>query len=228
MRRRLLIGIAVVAAAALTLSACGNDSESTPTGAPVTSAAPTTGDTAVSSGTGEVVATDSSESPASTNSSGEPAALDADSVAWMTAFCTGFADLTASGSQLSDIASETDPQVAIPVYTQAYEGLGAGLVSLGGSLSKLAPPTFTDGDKLATAYVSAFAEFGPKMTAKAAELKAVDLTDTTAAAAALKSAGDAGEAFDAGMNEKLGALAELTAAEKSAIVQIPACASMGG
>ncbi|RIJ69557.1 hypothetical protein D1871_21840 [Nakamurella silvestris] len=215
---------------ALALSACGSDPEASPSPEETTSAS--------ASGTPTVTAVPDSSSaptdPGSAGTSGEPtstveaAELGADSVAWMSAFCTGYAGLGESGNQLTAAAEETDPSIALPAFAQAYDGLGNGLTTLGETLSGLEPPSFTDGKKVATTFVDAFAEYGPRLIAKGAELKAVDLADTAAADAALKSAMDANTEFNQGINGELGALGSLTPAEQAAIIKIPACTVMGG
>ena len=163
-----------------------------------------------------------------TSGSVVPAALDDQTVAWMSAFCAGYGTLISSGAELEAAEDDEKPETAIPAYISAYDGLGSGLTQLSSTLGDLDAPTFTDGQKVADTFVSAFGEFGPKLTAKAEELAQVDLSDAAAAKAALENASDANDEFNDGMNGQLDALTDLTDAEQEAIQAIPACASMGG
>ena len=217
MKKGLLVTAAM--AAALVLASCSSDTEAGPSSSPDTVAVssdasvPSADPTASESAAGTVEGTQESMSTESVT----PADLDESTVAWMTSFCVGFAEL---GAAFSELAS-TDP-ADTAAYAAVQSSVGATMTDLGDSLAALPAPTLTDGENLASTFAGMFSEEGVKLTDSGAALAAAD--DSDGAASTTAAAVTAG--VDEAIGSRLSTLTDLSPEEAAGIGLIPECATM--
>ncbi|MEO7124892.1 MAG: hypothetical protein ABI034_01985 [Nakamurella sp.] len=233
---------AVLAVAALTLSACGSTS-GTPTAQDSTfasSAASTSTSSASESSAADVTApessdvTDSAASDATTTVG--DGTLDAQSTQWFTTACTGLQPMgdmlaTVLGIGMGAAMATGTAAAGSPSPADMQSKLAAALTSAGTALSdteaKLQatpPPTFAKGGEMASAFLTFLKKTGPKLADAGKQVAATPVTDAASLQTALSKIQTLG-GDDLGGADPLSGY-DLDPATEKAIETIPACKTM--
>lgn len=177
-------------------------------------------------------ATDSTESAESsdvTTTIGANGALDAQTTAWFTTFCTGMGPVldlsTKSTEWSSQIAS--NPAAGMKAAGDYFVVIGKSFTDTAAALKSTPPPTFDGGADVAGKIVAGMEKAGPVFTQAGQKLAALNPTDQAGAAAAMQdlqqSMTDAMSAFGT-VTENV----ELDPATQAAVEAIPACSKLKG
>lgn len=227
---------AIIAAAALTLGACGS-----------TSGTATTQDSSVSSSSVESSPESASSEPSSATESAADASadaasvtvgdgtLDAQSSAWFNTACTGMQPLggmvaavmgVAMGAAGATGTDSATPDVAAMQgqLVSALDSAGTALNDTADKLADTPPPTFAKGDQMAKDFITFLKATGPKLTAVADKVKAAAVTDAASLGAALSQIQSLSTSDLDGANPLSGY--DLDPATEKAVQELPACKAM--
>lgn len=183
MKKNLLVGAAL--AASLLLSACGGDTENATSTSSTTSS--TTSSAAPSSESTTSSAADTTGGSTDSGSTVEPIALDAQSTAWFTNFCTGFTGLKDSFTSLETSMSEvkaTTPQEQQTAVAGLITELGTQLKGVASNSAAVPAPTIENGPQMAQAAIDGFNQIGDAMIAAATQFGQTPVTDEASLTAA--------------------------------------------
>lgn len=197
-------------------------SVSAPAGSAASSAPESSGGAVASSG----VADSSSRSPATTVGDSNTS-LDAQSAAWLSTFCGGFAPVIALGQDASASISAqgTAPAKVQSAIVTLYQALGQAFTETASKLKDLPPPTFDGGPAFATKVVTGLESAGPVFTANATKFKAIDISkDPSAFTGAVSGLAASMTTAMAPLGD-LGSL-KLTPQTRAAFEALPACAKL--
>jgi hypothetical protein len=231
---------AVVAAALLTVGACGSTS-GTPTAQEsptVSSSASQTGETSESSSSSASAEDSATMTTAETESATSTAVtvdgtMDAQSAAWFDTVCGGVSPMIEAvfGAMGAMMNGASDPDAAAKAQATlvaAFNKASGDLTEAAKKLSALPPPTIDHGDAIAAEAAAGLAKAGPAMKQMADTLSKAKVTSMTDLSTAMDKAQTAiGDDLDGLSLDKF----ELSDAMQAEVAKLPSCAplmSMGG
>lgn len=231
-RHRLLP--ALLAAAALTLSACSSTSgtataaDSSSSSSRSSSAQPT--ETADASETADAGTSDTaagSTAPSTTVTA--DGTLDSQSAAWFGTFCDGVAPIVSgvTGAMSGIMAGTATDAAAVKkaqaALVDAFTKAGSAMTATGEKLSSMPAPGVENGEQIATAATAAFAKAGPALKKISDNLSAATATTVEELVAAMGQAtGDLQDAIGGASMDGF----DLSPALQAQVAKIPACAPL--
>ena len=237
--------VAVAAAGALVLSACGNSGSGTPTAASTpaatgaSSAAQSSPDGGGTSAASEPAETSEEPTSAEPTESDEPSTSDdgptttlggvADeaTVTWFSTLCSGVGQtMDTSMTELGTAMSDSDPKAGQAKIVEILNKVGDEYSTTSSDLSALPPPSIDQGSEIAGKFVAALGKGGAAFKAAAAKIEAETITTAEELNTVVTSAMDeVSTAMDSmGDMDNLDITPEL----ESQLKAIPACQTMFG
>lgn len=173
--------------------------------------------------TSAAASSEMAETSAAESGSVASAALDAQSIGWFDALCTGI------GPTMQDLGALGQDSTADPAQAQAdvvakVEAASAAFGATADTLASTPPPTFTGGSELAAAITTDLQSAATELPQSAATYAAISSSDAAALAA-----GEQTLASD--MTSALASLQGISQLEpdlQAAVAAIPTCKAMGG
>ena len=179
-----------------------------------------------SSGTASSASSTSSSSKLPTTTVGNNSAgLDAQSAAWLSAFCTGFTPIVGQTKTTATSLASSDPTKIKAGLVKLYGSFGSIFNDTAAKLKPLDPPSFSGGSAFATKLITALEKSAPIFLADAKRVSAIDAK--TNSAAIVKEASALPKALQeaAAPLDELDAL-KLTPQTEAAFEKLPACAKL--
>jgi hypothetical protein len=227
-RHRLLP--ALLAAAALTLSACSSTSgtataaDSSSSSSRSSSAQPT--ETADASETADAGTSDTAAGSTTVTADGT---LDSQSAAWFGTFCDGVAPIVSgvTGAMSGIMAGTATDAAAVKkaqaALVDAFTKAGSAMTATGEKLSSMPAPGVENGEQIATAATAAFAKAGPALKKISDNLSAATATTVEELVAAMGQATvDLQDAIGGASMDGF----DLSPALQAQVAKIPACAPL--
>src|SRR5699024_7898720 len=110
--------------------------------------------------------------------------LDAQTAAWFSAFCDGMSPLTEGMAALMP-SSTSDPAQMQESAVTYFNSIGDAMTDTANKLESLPPPTFDQGDEVASQLVSGMSEAGPAFKEAATKIAAADVSSQEDLSAAM-------------------------------------------
>ncbi len=225
MLRKSLVALAAVGA--LALASCGSTAGTAETGSGASGASSVVGSAtagpASASGGGATGAEQTGNAGADSDSGSGTGAttitaggdIEGQSAAWFSAFCTGLGPVFTTMMNMDPSATGAAKQ---QTYVTNFNAMGDAFTAAAKTLGALPPPTFDNGDKLASTMVQTLASAGPVMKQAAEDIAAADATDEQALDAAIAKANEQTSGVLDGMDQF-----DLDDATQQQLREIPAC-----